>query len=83
MADYLLHLTSTTTMTRTTARPLLSKRERQILVLVGKGATNQEIAGTLFISFHTVKTHLYNIYQKIAVRNRCQAARWAEEKGLS
>ena len=49
---------------------------REILLLVGSGAQNDEIAEKLFISPHTVKTHLYHIFKKINVPNRFQAALW-------
>jgi LuxR family transcriptional regulator of csgAB operon len=54
----------------------LSAREIEILLLVGTGAQNDEIAEKLFISPHTVKTHLYHIFKKITVPNRLQAALW-------
>lgn len=52
----------------------LSKREREVLTLVAKGATNREIATTLFITRNTVKVHLRNILEKLHVHNRQQAA---------
>lgn len=55
----------------------LTMREMEVLSLVASGATNDEIAGTLYISPHTVKTHMYNIFQKIGVENRLHAATWA------
>jgi DNA-binding CsgD family transcriptional regulator len=58
-------------------RTTLTDREIQILALVSVGASNEEIADKLFVSPHTVKTHLYNIFKKIKVPNRFQAALWA------
>ncbi|MPN58824.1 HTH-type transcriptional regulator MalT [bioreactor metagenome] len=45
-------------------------REKEIINCVLLGLSNREIASELFISENTVKTHLYNIYQKYGVRNR-------------
>jgi DNA-binding CsgD family transcriptional regulator len=56
---------------------LLSRREEEILTMVAEGKTNEDIADKLFISTHTVKTHLYNIFKKIDATNRFQAALWA------
>ena len=56
---------------------ILTPRESETLALLAVGATNGEIAERLYISSHTVKTHLYNIYKKINVPNRFQAALWA------
>jgi len=58
---------------------VLSGREIEILGLVAQGAMNTEIAQTLYISRHTVKSHLYNIYKKIKVTNRLEAALWANK----
>ncbi len=56
---------------------LLTERERVIMVMVAKGARNENIAEKFCISTHTVKTHVYNIFKKIKVTNRLQAALWA------
>ncbi|MEW6265598.1 MAG: response regulator transcription factor [Thermodesulfobacteriota bacterium] len=56
---------------------VLTEREREILSLIAVGATNGEIALELCISPHTVKTHIYNVFKKIGVPNRLQAALWA------
>jgi DNA-binding CsgD family transcriptional regulator len=57
----------------------LSEREVELLRVLASGATNDAIADMMFISPHTVKTHLYNIFQKINVENRIQAVLWAKE----
>jgi LuxR family transcriptional regulator, positive regulator of biofilm formation len=56
---------------------LLTPREKEILALIAEGASNDMISEQLFISRHTVKTHLYNIFKKIHVSNRLQAALWS------
>jgi DNA-binding CsgD family transcriptional regulator len=61
---------------------LLSNREREVLSLIGKGATNREIAQNLIISEHTVKSHIASILNKLDVHNRQQAAVFAERAGL-
>ncbi|MDP2506015.1 MULTISPECIES: LuxR C-terminal-related transcriptional regulator [unclassified Oceanobacter] len=57
----------------------LTGREAEILHLVETGATNQDIADALEVSTHTIKTHLYNLFKKIGVKNRVQAINWAKE----
>jgi DNA-binding NarL/FixJ family response regulator len=57
----------------------LTVREIEILSLVSTGAKNQQIAAQLFISPHTVKTHMYNIFRKIGVDTRLHATLWAAE----
>ena len=60
----------------------LTPRERDVLVLVAQGLTNRKIAGTLGISFETVKEHVQHVIRKIGVTDRTQAALWAVRKGL-
>lgn len=55
------------------SRVQLSKREKEVLELVIQGLSNKEIADRLFISGHTVKNHLTNIFQKLNVSDRAQA----------
>jgi len=50
----------------------ISKREQEIILLMLKGKSNNDIMKELFISLHTVKNHVYNIYQKLEVKNRLQ-----------
>jgi len=56
---------------------ILTAREIEILTMLAVGAKNEQIANDLFISPNTVKTHIYNIFKKINVPNRLQAALWA------
>jgi LuxR family transcriptional regulator, positive regulator of biofilm formation len=58
-------------------KTMLTERESQILAMVSVGSSNEEIAEKLYLSPHTVKTHLYNVFKKINVPNRFQAALWA------
>jgi DNA-binding NarL/FixJ family response regulator len=52
---------------------LISSREREILVLVAQGCTNVEIGKQLSITRNTVRTHLENIFKKLAVHDRTEA----------
>ncbi|MBR3118645.1 response regulator transcription factor [Oceanobacillus profundus] len=60
----------------------LSTRELEVLQLVAKGMSNREISDTLFISEHTVKSHLKNILSKLHLDNRVQLTSYAFQKGL-
>jgi NarL family two-component system response regulator LiaR len=60
----------------------LSRRELEILERVAAGRSNRAIAGELWLSDQTVKFHLRNIYRKLGVANRTEAARYAYERGL-
>ena len=59
----------------------LSPREREVLQLVLDGLANKQIARRLGISEKTVKGHLTNLFQRIGVTDRTQAALWAERTG--
>ena len=61
----------------------LTPRERDILQLVGRGMSNQEIAAALFISERTARTHVSNILQKLQLPSRTQAALWAIREGIT
>lgn len=52
---------------------LLTRREHEVLRLVATAATNAEIALALHLSEHTVKTHIYNLFRKLGVKNRVEA----------
>jgi DNA-binding NarL/FixJ family response regulator len=60
----------------------LTEREREILVEIGLGYTNAEIAGRLFLSEATVKTHITHLFDKLAVTNRVQLAIAAFRAGI-
>lgn len=64
--------------TKTTENPL-TRREQHILKQLAEGLTNQEIADRNHVSEHTVKSHLYNVFKKIGVRNRLEAGNWAKK----
>lgn len=57
----------------------LTERECEILNELRCGASNMDIARALFISENTVRTHLYNVFRKLSVKNRTQAVSWANE----
>ncbi len=57
----------------------LSKRESDVLERMVLGHTNQEIADSLFLSIHTVKTHMSNIFVKLDVKTRTKAVLKAKE----
>jgi DNA-binding NarL/FixJ family response regulator len=60
----------------------LSAREIEILEQVARRRTNKEIAGTLFISEATVKTHLLHIFAKLDVQDRTRAVTVALDRGI-
>jgi DNA-binding NarL/FixJ family response regulator len=62
--------------------PSLTDRERSVLSAVATGLTTAAISRDLWISEHTIKFHLTNIYRKLGVTNRAAAVRYALENGI-
>lgn len=61
----------------------LTNREKEVLLLIAEGKSNQEIADELFITLKTVKTHVSNILSKLEVEDRTQATIYAFKHGLT
>ena len=61
---------------------LLTDRERDVLALMARGATNAEIAATLYVAEATVKTHVGSIFAKLDVRDRPAAIVFAYDHGV-
>ena len=60
----------------------LSERELQVLRLLDSAMTSEEIAGELFVSVYTIRTHIRNIYGKLDVHRRIEAIQKARNLGL-
>jgi DNA-binding NarL/FixJ family response regulator len=60
----------------------LSKRQKQLLVMLDKGLSNRDIAEELQISEHTVKVHLWRLFRRLNVKSRSQASHLARTRGL-
>jgi DNA-binding CsgD family transcriptional regulator len=62
--------------------PVLSLRENEVIQLIAKGLTNQQIALRLSVAESTIKTHINNIYTKLGVQSRVQAVNNARQRGI-
>jgi DNA-binding NarL/FixJ family response regulator len=60
----------------------LSKRQKQLLILLDQGMSNRDIAEKIGISEHTVKVHLWRLFRRLDVKSRTQATHWARGQGL-
>jgi LuxR family maltose regulon positive regulatory protein len=60
----------------------LSERELEVLDLIAKGLSNQQVASRLFLSLNTIKSHTRNIHQKLGVNSRTQAVASAKSLGI-
>ena len=85
LRDSLRALSATTKVTSSPDSfdiPSLTEQELRILTLIAEGLTNSDIAEVLTVSPNTVKTHVRNIFVKLGVSDRTQAAIWAIRRGL-
>lgn len=78
----LLRSPSSTNQAATTAVGTLTAREHEVFTLIAQGRSNSEIAGALFLSEATVKTHVGHILAKLAARDRVQAVVMAYQAGV-
>ena len=60
----------------------LSKRQKQLLLMLDRGLSNRDIAEQLQISEHTVKVHLWRLFRRLNVKSRSQASHFARSAGL-
>jgi DNA-binding NarL/FixJ family response regulator len=67
---------------RASAGGALTTRERDVLRLVARGLTDQQIAGHLVVSSHTVHRHVANVRRKLNVSSRAAAVAWAAQHGV-
>src|SRR5678815_44686 len=59
----------------------LTNREREVIALLGEGLSNKEIAARLSIAIHTVKSHVHNVLEKLALRSRLEVAAFSHAAG--
>jgi DNA-binding NarL/FixJ family response regulator len=60
----------------------LTNRERQVIDLLGEGLNNKEIATRMHIAVHTVKSHVHNVLEKLALRSRLEVAAFTHARGM-
>jgi ATP/maltotriose-dependent transcriptional regulator MalT len=77
-----LHAQSEANGASTRLEDPLSERELEVLSLLATGKTNSEVAGDLFVSVGTIKSHTGNIYRKLGAKNRAEAITRSRELGL-
>jgi len=60
----------------------LSKRQKQLIIMLDRGLSNRDIATELDISEHTVKVHLWRLFRRLGVKSRTQTLHFARSHGL-
>jgi DNA-binding NarL/FixJ family response regulator len=60
----------------------LTSREREVLILLARGLTNEQISNELVVVVKTVEKHVANVLMKLGLKNRTEAAAWAIERNL-
>jgi DNA-binding NarL/FixJ family response regulator len=60
----------------------LSKRQKQLILMLDRGLSNRDIAAELNISEHTVKVHLWRLFRRLGVKSRTQTLHFARSRGL-
>ncbi len=61
----------------------MTRREREVIELIGEGLSNKEIASRLNIATHTVKSHVRNVMEKLTLHTRLQIAAFARREGIA
>ena len=69
-------------MTAAPGETKLSKRQKQLIVMLDRGLSNRDIASELEISEHTVKVHLWRLFRRLGVKSRTQTLHYARSHGL-
>lgn len=62
---------------------IMTRREKQVITLIAEGLSNKEIADRIHLSTYTVKSHVHNILEKLALRSRVQIANYANKASLN
>lgn len=81
VAARVMHLQRAAPLSETPAHDL-SDREVEVVRVVARGLSNQQVADHLFISENTVRNHLANVYMKLGLHNRAETVAWAWKNGI-
>lgn len=64
------------------AKPLLTKRQKEVILMVGEGKTNEEIAANLSVSMQNIKLILNNLYKRLSCKNRAHLVQYSLNNNL-